>query len=107
MAIAIANNNVAIANSISDGVIFLSVLWWQKALLAMEVFAVSITIANILFSCSVSCMAWILNGHVLFFVKNNSKMFNFTQGCLPMQRWDELNDFFKNAWYFDYLTSYK
>ncbi|KZV57434.1 heparanase-like protein 3 [Dorcoceras hygrometricum] len=31
------------------------------------------------------------------FVNNSSEMFGFTQGCLPMSRWDELNNFFKTA----------
>lgn len=31
------------------------------------------------------------------FAKNTSEMFGFTQGCLPMNKWDELNTFFKKA----------
>ncbi|KAL0394293.1 UNVERIFIED_CONTAM: Heparanase-like protein 3 [Sesamum latifolium] len=31
------------------------------------------------------------------FVRNSSEMFGFTEGCLPMSRWDELNNFFKMA----------
>nr|POE80497.1 heparanase-like protein 3 [Quercus suber] len=31
------------------------------------------------------------------FVKNNSEFLGFSQGCLPMSRWDELSVFFKKA----------
>lgn len=31
------------------------------------------------------------------FVKNSSALFGFTQGCLPMARWDRLNAFFKES----------
>ncbi|KAE9602321.1 hypothetical protein Lal_00049594 [Lupinus albus] len=31
------------------------------------------------------------------FVHNTSQLFHFTQGCLPLHRWDELNSFFKKA----------
>ncbi|KAA8521598.1 hypothetical protein F0562_012271 [Nyssa sinensis] len=31
------------------------------------------------------------------FVLNSAEMFSFTQGCLPMSRWDELNIFFKKS----------
>ncbi|KAJ4816412.1 Heparanase-like protein 3 [Rhynchospora pubera] len=31
------------------------------------------------------------------FTKNTSELLGFSNGCLPMQRWDELNDFFKKA----------
>jgi len=34
------------------------------------------------------------------FVRNTSELFGFTEGCLPMWRWDELNYFFKKAGYF-------
>ncbi|XP_024024267.1 heparanase-like protein 3 [Morus notabilis] len=29
------------------------------------------------------------------FVRNTSELFGFTQGCLPLNRWDQLNSFFK------------
>ncbi|CAN0918175.1 Heparanase-like protein 3 [Linum grandiflorum] len=31
------------------------------------------------------------------FVKNSTELFGFTQGCLPMYRWDELNSFFTKS----------
>ncbi|KAK3159377.1 hypothetical protein QOZ80_2AG0149330 [Eleusine coracana subsp. coracana] len=31
------------------------------------------------------------------FVKNTSAMFGFSQGCLPLHRWDELNAFLKSS----------
>ncbi|GAB2289156.1 hypothetical protein Dimus_023459 [Dionaea muscipula] len=31
------------------------------------------------------------------FARNSSEMFGFTQGCLTMQRWDELNSFFQKT----------
>lgn len=31
------------------------------------------------------------------FMKNTSELFGFSEGCLPMSRWDELNTFFQKA----------
>jgi len=31
------------------------------------------------------------------FISKENVKFKFTQGCLPMQRWDELNSFFQKA----------
>lgn len=31
------------------------------------------------------------------FVKNNSVLFGFSEGCLTMRRWEELNIFFRRA----------
>ncbi|OIS98006.1 PREDICTED: heparanase-like protein 3 [Nicotiana attenuata] len=31
------------------------------------------------------------------FLLNNTELFGFTQGCLPLSRWDELNQFFKKT----------
>ncbi|AQK55756.1 Heparanase-like protein 3 [Zea mays] len=31
------------------------------------------------------------------FAKNASAMFGFSQGCLPLRRWDELNAFFQRT----------
>lgn len=31
------------------------------------------------------------------FVRNTSELFGFTRGCLPINRWDELNAFFKES----------
>jgi len=31
------------------------------------------------------------------FISKENVKFGFTQGCLPMQRWDELNSFFQKA----------
>ncbi|XP_008457259.2 heparanase-like protein 3 [Cucumis melo] len=33
----------------------------------------------------------------IYFSRNASELFGFTQGCLPTNRWDQLNDFFKKG----------
>jgi heparanase 1 len=37
------------------------------------------------------------------FTKNSSILFGYTQGCLPMRRWDELNAFFRKTGYLQIL----
>jgi hypothetical protein len=39
------------------------------------------------------------------FAKNASAMFGFSQGCLPLRRWDELNAFFQRTGYSALLPS--
>ena len=33
----------------------------------------------------------------IYLSKNTSELFGFSQGCLPTNRWDQLNDFFKKG----------
>jgi heparanase len=37
------------------------------------------------------------------FKKSSSGLFGFSQGCLSMKRWDELNDLFLKTRYANYL----
>lgn len=38
-------------------------------------------------------------GHCQPFQADNDLLFDFTEGCLYMERWDDLNNFFNNTGY--------